>query len=55
MQFLFEFIMQVTFGGLGALVKKLFGKPQSKSGISEMWIGSLVVVAVIVIVIAAVR
>jgi hypothetical protein len=35
--------------------KRLFGRPPSKSGISEMWIGALVVVAVIAIVIAAVR
>jgi hypothetical protein len=55
MQFLLEFIAQTTFGGLGALIKKLFGRPQSASGISEMWIGTSVVVALIAIVIMLVR
>ena len=55
MQFLLEFIVQTIFEGLGALIKRLFGRPPSKSGISEMWIGALVIVVVIVIVIAAAR
>ena len=50
-----EFILDTIIVGLGTLVKKLFGRPRSESGISEMWIGSLVLVAVVVIVIAAVR
>ena len=37
------------------LIKKLFGRPRSASGISEMWIGTLVAGIVIVIVIVAVR
>jgi mannose-6-phosphate isomerase class I len=52
-QFLFEFIVQEIFGGLGALITRLFGRSPSESGISEMWIGASVVVAVIAIVIAA--
>jgi hypothetical protein len=55
MQFLFEFVAGTMLVGLGALIKKLFGRPQSESGISEMWIGALVVVAVIAIVIMIAR
>jgi hypothetical protein len=55
MQFLLEAIAQTFLGGLGALIKKLFGRPRSASGISEMWIGTLVAGIVIVIVIMAVR
>ena len=51
MQFLFEIVAQEFLGRIGALIKKVFGLPRSASGISEMWIGTLVVVAVIVIVI----
>jgi hypothetical protein len=55
MQILFEIIFQTILGGLGALIKKLFGRPISSSGISEMWIGLSVVIAVLVIVLAATR
>ena len=55
MQIVFEFIVQTIFAGLGALVKKLFGRPLSASGISETWIGASIIVAALVIVIAAVR
>jgi hypothetical protein len=55
MQILFEIIFQTILGGLGALIKKLFGRPISSSGISEMWIGLSVVVAVLVVVLAATR
>ena len=55
MQFLFEFIMETVLGGLGALIKKLFGRPLSTSGISEMWIGTLAAVTVVVIIIAVAR
>jgi hypothetical protein len=55
LQFLFEFVAETILAGLGALIKKLFGRPLSESGISEMWIGTLVVVAAIVIVIMAAR
>ena len=55
MQFLFEFVADVLLGGIGALVKKLFGRPRSESGVGEMWIGAFVAVAVIVVVFMAVR
>jgi hypothetical protein len=55
MQFLFEVVAQAFLGGIGALIKKLLGRPLSESGISEMWIGTLVVVTVIAIVITAAR
>ncbi len=55
MQFLFEFIVQAVFGGLGALIKKLFGRPRSESGISEMWIGASIVVAVLIVAIVVAR
>jgi hypothetical protein len=55
MQILFDFIVQTIFEGLGAMIKRLFGRPRSTSGISEIWIGASVVVAVVVIVIAAAR
>jgi hypothetical protein len=49
MQFLFTVITDVILEGLGALVKKLVGKPRSESGVSEMWIGvSVVVVAAVI-------
>ena len=54
MQFLFTIITDVLLEGLGALVKKLFGKPRSESGVSEMWIGISVVVVVAVIAFAIV-
>jgi hypothetical protein len=55
MQFLLEIIGETILGGLGALIKKLFGRPRSASGISEMWIGTVAVVALIAIVIMAAR
>ncbi len=55
MQFLFEIVADAFLGGIGALIKKLFGRPRSKSGVSEMWIGASVVVALIIVVIMAVR
>jgi hypothetical protein len=55
MQILWEFIVQTIFQGLGTLIKRLFGRPRSTSGISETWIGASVVVAVVVIVLAAAR
>jgi len=55
MHFVLEFIFQTIFGGIGALIKKLFGRPISQSGVSETWIGASVCVAVLVIVIAMVR
>jgi hypothetical protein len=55
MQILFELVAQAFLGGLGALIKKLLGRPLSDSGISEMWIGTLVAVAVIAIVVTAAR
>ena len=51
----FRVIMETILGGLGALIKKLFGRPLSTSGISEMWIGTLVAVTVIVIIITVAR
>ncbi len=48
MLFLIEIIAQAFLGGIGALIKKLFGRPLSESGISEMWIGTLVVVTVVI-------
>lgn len=55
MQLLLEFVVQEIFARLGALVTRLLGLSKSESGIREMWIGASVVVAVIAIVIAAVR
>jgi hypothetical protein len=55
MQILFEFIVQTIFQGLGVLIKRLFGRPPSTSGISETWIGASVLLAVIVVVLAAAR
>jgi hypothetical protein len=55
MQFLLETIGETILGGLGALIKKLLGRPRSESGISEMWIGTIVVVALIAIIIMAAR
>jgi hypothetical protein len=51
MQFLFELIGEVFLAGLGTLIKRLFGRPVSESGISETWIGLLVVAAVIAIIV----
>ena len=55
MQILFEFIVQTIFQGLGTLIKRLFGRPPSTSGISETWIGASVLLAAVVIVLAAAR
>jgi hypothetical protein len=55
MQFLFELIGEVFLAGLGTLIKRLFGRPVSESGISETWIGLLVVAAVIAIIVLLVR
>ena len=55
MQFVFELIFQTIFGGIGALIKKLFGRPMSQSGVSETWIGASVCVAALVIIIAVLR
>jgi hypothetical protein len=55
MQHLFELIGEVILTGLGASIKKLFGRPLSESGISETWIGVLVVAAVIAILTLLIR
>ena len=55
MQFVFELVFQTIFGGIGALIKKLFGRPISQSGITETYIGAAVCVAAVVIVIAVLR
>ena len=55
MQVVFEVIFQTIFGGIGALIKKLFGRPISQSGITETYIGAAVCVAALVIVIAMLR
>jgi len=49
MQYLFELVGELFLTGLGALIKRLFGRPISESGTSETWIGVLVVAAVIAI------
>jgi hypothetical protein len=55
MQVVFEVIFQTIFGGIGALIKKLFGRPISPSGITETYIGAAVCVAALVIIIAMLR
>jgi hypothetical protein len=35
MQYVFEIIGQAFLEGLGALIKKLFGRPVSESGVAE--------------------
>jgi hypothetical protein len=55
MQHLFELIGEVILTGLGASIKKLFARPLSESGISETWIGVLVVAAVIAILTLLIR
>jgi len=55
MQSLFELIGEVFLAGLGALMKRVFGRPLSESGISEAWIGVLVVAAVIAILTLLIR
>jgi hypothetical protein len=55
MQYVFELIADVILAGTGALIKKLFGLPLSESGISETWIGILVVAAVIAIIVVMMR
>jgi hypothetical protein len=55
MQSLFELIGEVFLAGLGALMKRVFGRPLSESGISETWIGVLVVAAVIAILTLLIR
>jgi hypothetical protein len=54
-QYLFELIGELFLTGLGALTKKLFGRQISESGISETWIGVLVVAAVIAIIVGVMR
>ena len=55
MQSLFELIGEVFLAGLGALMKRVFGRPLRESGISETWIGVLVVAAVIAILTLLIR
>jgi hypothetical protein len=55
MQYVFEIIGQAFLQGLGALIKKLLGRPVSEPGIAETWIGLLVVAAVIAITVVVVR
>jgi hypothetical protein len=50
---MFDFITQTVLLTLGALIKKMFGKPLSSSGTSEMWIGLIVIVAGILFGVAA--
>lgn len=47
MQFIVDTLLYPTFGAIGGLVKRLFGRKPSESGNSEMWIGTLVCVAAI--------
>ena len=51
MQFIIEFILWGLPCGIGAMIKKLFRSPLSKTGVSEMWIGAVFSVAVLAIVI----
>lgn len=53
--FIVEFIMDTVVVGLGVLLKKLFGVPPSKTGTSEMWIGTLALATILIIVIVIVR
>jgi hypothetical protein len=55
MQYLFELVGELFLTGLGALIKRLFGRPISESGTSETWIGVLVVAAVIAILVIVIR
>ena len=55
MQLVFELIVQAIFSGVAALLYKVFGIQPSESGIREMWIGGIVVVAVIAAAIAVLR
>ena len=55
MQLFLEIIVQTVFHGLGTVVKKLFGRRPSASGISEIWIGASILAATLVVVIAVVR
>jgi hypothetical protein len=50
MQYFFEILGQTILEGAGAVIKKLFGRPASRSGITETWIGLLILVAVIAII-----
>jgi hypothetical protein len=55
MQSLFELIGEVFLAGLGALMKRVFGRPISESGISETWIGVVVVTAAVAILVLLMR
>ena len=47
MQWIVEFILWEVLGGLGSLIKRLFGFKSSSSGISEASIGVLFCVGLI--------
>jgi hypothetical protein len=55
MHFISELIFQTIFGGIGALIKKLFGRPISQSGITETYIGAAVCLAALVLVLTLLR
>ena len=47
---LFEIFVEPVLMPLGTRIKKLFGKPKSESGTSEMWIGTLTFFTVILVI-----
>lgn len=52
---MWDFITQIVFQGLGALVKKLLGQPISRTGVSEMWLGAAIAAVVVVGIVAGVH
>jgi hypothetical protein len=55
MQTVFEIITEVILERLGALIKKLLGRPLSESGFSEAVIGALLIMVVVGIVALLIR
>jgi membrane protein DedA with SNARE-associated domain len=54
-----DFIVDTVWSGfltwLGAVIKRSLGRPLSKSGTSEAWIGLFVVLIIVAITVAIVR
>ncbi len=50
-----DFILETVVAGLGSAVKKLLGRPISKTGNSDMWLGAAILAVVFVAVIAFIR